>query len=343
MGIETHCFAWDREDSICKELADYFYPISILEMEKILDECKKIQIDGICSIASDICVPTVWFIAEKMNLTGNKYENPFVASHKFLMRKALLKNGVNSPRFTIMKNVMDLKEFKYPLIVKPTDQVASIGVIKVEREEDLQDAIQKSQEVSYNKEVIVEEFITGVEVSVDSISCNGEHYILAIKDKECLKNNEIIFLAEHYPCQLNSKIQEKIKAETIKTLDAINIKNGAACTQFKITETGEVFSIEINPRMAGDFVYEVLKLHNGYDIVKGVIEVALGMFEKPVFTKNKYAGTYFLYDESDWIRNIIENKDKDLDIKEGAIINKGVHGRKGYFIYQSNNKRRWGK
>jgi len=93
--------------------------------------------------------------------------------------------------------------------------------------------------------------------------------------------------------------------------------------------------------MAGDFVYEVLKLHNGYDIVKGVIEVALGMFEKPVFTQKKYAGTYFLYDETDWIRNIIENKDKDPDIKEGAIINKGVHGRKGYFIYQSDLKRRW--
>lgn len=29
MGLEVHCFAW-AEGAVCKELADYFYPISIV-------------------------------------------------------------------------------------------------------------------------------------------------------------------------------------------------------------------------------------------------------------------------------------------------------------------------
>ena len=44
-GIETHCFAWS-EGAICKEIADFFYPISILEKDDILQKCIDIKIDG---------------------------------------------------------------------------------------------------------------------------------------------------------------------------------------------------------------------------------------------------------------------------------------------------------
>ena len=30
MGLQVHCFAWP-EGAVCKEQADYFYPISILD------------------------------------------------------------------------------------------------------------------------------------------------------------------------------------------------------------------------------------------------------------------------------------------------------------------------
>ena len=35
MGLEVHCFAWE-EGVVCKDVADYFYPISIVEKEHIL-------------------------------------------------------------------------------------------------------------------------------------------------------------------------------------------------------------------------------------------------------------------------------------------------------------------
>jgi hypothetical protein len=41
MGLETHCFAWS-EGAVCKEYSDFFYPISILDKELILDKCKEI-------------------------------------------------------------------------------------------------------------------------------------------------------------------------------------------------------------------------------------------------------------------------------------------------------------
>ena len=69
-GIETHVFAWNCGDVVEKE-ADFFYPISIIEKKQILDKCKEIGVHGICSIASDLAIVTVNYVAEHMNLVGN--------------------------------------------------------------------------------------------------------------------------------------------------------------------------------------------------------------------------------------------------------------------------------
>ena len=49
LGYETHVFAW-RDGSIGEKSADYFYPISIVEKDKILEECKKIKPNAVVSI-----------------------------------------------------------------------------------------------------------------------------------------------------------------------------------------------------------------------------------------------------------------------------------------------------
>ena len=345
MGIETHCFAWDKAGyTDCKGIADYFHPISILEKEQILEICKKINIDGVTSVWNDYAVPTVAFIAENMGLQGNKYEDALISVNKYNARQAYLNNGVNSPQFAVIHEgqIPDVSKFRYPLIVKPTDGGNSIGVIKIGRKEDLQESIQKVLNNSTRKEAIIEEFITGTEVNVDTVSCNGKHYLLGISDRELTVGFSL--LAKHYPSQFSSEIQDKIKVETIKSLDAINFKNGAAGTQFIVTETGEVFSIEINPRLSGTYSDILLKLHSGYDIVKGIIDIAFGKFEEPVFTNNKYSGLYYLCKETEWARQVIENKDSDADIIEAAFYNdSNTKERKGYFIYQSDRKRKWGR
>ena len=44
IGVETHCFAWDSPSSVCKEVANYFYPISVLDKTKILANVKKLEL-----------------------------------------------------------------------------------------------------------------------------------------------------------------------------------------------------------------------------------------------------------------------------------------------------------
>lgn len=44
LGYETHVFAWE-DGAVGKDNADYFYPISIIEKDKILEKCKEIKPD----------------------------------------------------------------------------------------------------------------------------------------------------------------------------------------------------------------------------------------------------------------------------------------------------------
>ena len=347
MGIETHCFAWDKKDAVCKELADYFYPVSVFEKEQILEICKKIQIDGICSIASDICVPSVWFVAEKMGLIGNKYVEPFVATNKFLMRQAFLKNGVNSPRFTIGDDKMDLSEFEFPLIVKPADRGGSIGVMKIEKREELKAAIERAQKVSYNNSAIVEEFVPGTESTLDMISWQGKHYPITISDTETTGAPYFSKIGYHEPSRLSPDIQDKIIQVAKNALNALNIKNGASDTEVKITDSGEIKVIEVNPRMGGDCTDTLVKLSTGYDFPKGVIDVALNQFEEPVFPINKFSGICYLSKETEYLKKIIENRENYPDIVQAEITDEELHflqsswERSGFLIYQSEKKRNW--
>jgi len=343
IGIETHCFSGDKEGyHQCKSVADYFHPISIFEKEQILEKCSELEIDGVTSKGNEHSIPIVAYVAQNMGLSGNRYEDMLIAVNKYSRRQAFYQQGIKSPRFVLAHEKNDLSEFQYPLVVKPADRTKGIGVLKVEKEEDLQETIREAQELSLRKEVIIEEFVEGLEAGVDIISYNGEHHILAIKEREMFfdENQCLQKIADHYPFELPVHIQTNIIDETQKALNAIHFDFGASKAKFILTNTNELLIIDVNPKMGG---YNTLKLHNGYDLVKNLIDVALRQFEKPEFTQKKYTGHYVCRENTEGIRHAIENKDNDPDIIKAVLFKEEEKylGRIGYFNYVSDRKRRW--
>lgn len=345
LGIETHCFSWDNSEAICKEIAHYFYPISVLEKELILEKCKEIKADGITTIATDICVPTICYVAEKMNLISNSYRSGIISTNKAKMRAAFLLNNVNSPKSIALKDfsVENFKDFDFPLIVKPTDRSGSRGVVKVSDFNELETGIKIALEQSIEKQVVVEEFIEGVEVSVESVSWKGEHYIIAITDKITTGEPHFVELEHHQPSQLPEKLKEKIIVETLKALDALEIKFGASHSEFKILNNGKVIAIEVGARMGGDFIgSHLVQLSTGYDFLKGVINIALNDFEKPMIKNESFSGVYFLSQETDYLlpyfgtKNIFDFEKKLQESKLSFI--KNSNERSGYLIYKSHQK-----
>ena len=210
MGLEVHCFAWE-DGAVCKDIADHFYPISIIEKEEILSICQQVGINGICTIASDVAAPTVAYVAEKMGLVGNSYESAVRANNKYLMRESFSKADVPCPQYMVATpdtlntpTVLDgLREFQYPIIIKPSDRSGSLGVSKICAPAEYYPAIDKAMEVSFRHEAMIEEFIEGREISVEFISYQGHHYPLQITDKVTTGAPHFVELEHHQPSSLS--------------------------------------------------------------------------------------------------------------------------------------------
>lgn len=345
MGIRTICFAW-AEGAVCKDAADTFYPISIVEKEQILEICKQEQIDGICTIASDTAAPTVAYVAEQMGLVGNSYESALRANDKYLMRNAFMEAGILCPLYQMVKSVdEELNDaFTSPLIIKPTDRSGSLGVTKVSDYISRKYALQAALDYSFKHEAIVEEYIEGREISVEFISYNGVHYPLQITDKVTTGAPHFVELEHHQPADLTATQYDEVYTITKRALTALGVTNGASHSEYRITKDGKIYVMEIGARMGGDFIgSDLVQLSTGYDFLRGVIEVALGIFNPPQLTEHNYSGVYFLSEATAYLKPIIEQHALP-EIVQAEITDPNLRpltcsgDRSGYLIYKSNKK-----
>ena len=346
MGLEVHCFAW-ADGAVCKDVADYFYPIDVKEKEQILEVCQRVGINGITTIAADLPVPTINYVASRMGLISNPDDYSETTTNKYKMRRCFMENEVPSPKFSLVKEDggFDIKGFAFPLIVKPTDRSGSKGVEKVLDPAQLEEAILRARKESFHNEAIIEEFVEGREISVEGISFEGKHYILQITDKVTTGAPFFVELEHHQPSSLPEETKDKVRAIVLNALDALHIRYGASHSELKITENGDVKVIEIGARMGGDFIgSDLVKLSTGYDFLKGVIEVAMESFHEPQLTEYHHSGVYFLSEETKQLKPIIEHWPDYPEIVEAQITNSDLHhiecsgDRSGYLIYQSNKK-----
>lgn len=322
MGFETHVFAWAAND-VGEKIADYFYPISIVEKEQILKKCQELQIDGICTIASDLAVITVNYVAEHMKLVGNTMQATVLSTNKHEMRKAFTAHGDPSPKSICIEDVADInaEDMEYPLIVKPLDRSGSRGITKIYDASELNQAIAYAKSVGFDKRVLVEEFVEGDEYSVEAISYQGTHHVLAITKKYTTGAPHFIETGHMEPAGPTSQMEEQVFSMVVHALDSLQIKNGASHTEFKITPDGALKIIEIGGRMGGDFIgSNLVQLSTGVDFVENVIRVAMG--QAPDLSKKyrgKAAGVRFVFAQEDAV--VIEqiNKDANCQVIELSV------------------------
>lgn len=285
MGYVTHVFAWAAND-VGENAADYFYPISIIEKEQILEKCKEIEICGICSIASDVAMVTVNYVANELNLVGNSPEATYMSTNKHAMRLAFESNGDPSPKSYLVDSLTDVSalQLEYPVIVKPTDRSGSRGICKLNNSEGLEEAVAHAIEESFEKKALVEEFAEGQEYSVEFISYHGQHHFLQLTHKYTTGEPNFIETGHLEPAPVEPKTVEKVKQVVCHALDTLGLKNGASHSELKIDNNGNIRLIEIGGRMGGDCIgSDLVRYSTGYDFVRMVIDVACG--NAPVFEK----------------------------------------------------------
>lgn len=168
-------------DNIAHKFSDEYCNVSIIDKEATYEAAKRLKIDGIVSFACDPGVATAAYIAEKMGLPFQcSYRATEILQDKGLFRQFLTENGFNCPhakRYEDKKSPFnDIDYFNWPVIVKPTDSAGSKGVTRVDRVEDLADAINVALGGAHNGAFIIEDFLTfeGYHSSTDPFTVDGQ-------------------------------------------------------------------------------------------------------------------------------------------------------------------------
>lgn len=283
MGFETHVFAWKAGD-IGERTADFFYPLSITEKDLILEECRRIGVCGVCSIASDLANITVAYVANALGLPANPLDAVNRSTNKHLMRETFALHGDPSPRSVAVSgediDMLDrIKEtFRLPIIVKPVDRSGSRAITKLSSFDGLGEAIRSATDVSFAKTAVVEEFVEGREFSVEFISWQGRHGFLALTEKVTSGAPHFIERAHLEPANVSADMANRVEKVVRHALDSLGVQNGASHSEVKITPSGEIQIIEIGSRMGGDFIgSNLVELSTGVDFVRAVIDVATGV------------------------------------------------------------------
>lgn len=274
--------------------------ISTIDTEKILEAAKRHNIDGIMTLATDMPMRSVATVARELNLVGIDQETALKATNKAEMRKALHENDVPIPRFYKVSTLEEFKdviqEFPDWFMIKPADSSGSRGIYLANSDMGIDELVERyNYSVQYSKigDVVVEEYMRGPEVSVETLSVDGVCHVIQITDKMTTGAPHFVELGHAQPTKHRKEVVDKI-AEIAKAANrAIGIKNGPSHTEIIVTSDGPKI-VELGARLGGDNIAtHLVPLSTGVNMVECCIKIALG--EKPDFVSKWSRGAAIRY------------------------------------------------
>ncbi|ARB92835.1 ATP-grasp domain-containing protein [Legionella longbeachae] len=245
-------------------------------------------------------------IAKQLNIRGNAVFPVKYTRDKFKMRSLLKKHQLDSIAYQRCTTLEDVVAFytkiNAPFILKPTHGAGSQGVCYVDSLENIPNAWDWAIQHG-NQELIAEEYLLGKEYSVESLSLDRQHQVIAITAKLTTGFPHFIELGHHSPAKLTPKLQQKIQQLILRFLDIIQHLNGPAHTEIKVHKD-EIKIIESQTRMGGDQIWELTELTTGVDTISKTVLHLLGLSQNTTTKKANAAAVLFFAREFEEILDI---------------------------------------
>lgn len=314
-----------QEDGVICEV------ISTIDIPAVLAAAKKRNIDGVMTLASDMPMRTVAVVAKELGLIGITEDTAFKATNKYAMREALKKHNVPVPMYykvtteaELVQAAKEIEQKGYRCIIKPADNSGSRGInlLSDYAENTLKEAFRYSKQYSRSGDVLVEEYMEGPEVSVETLSVDGTCHVIQITDKLTTGAPYFVEMGHSQPSNLSADVTDQIKAVAIAANHAIGITNGPSHTEIKVTKDGPKI-VELGARLGGDNITtHLVPLSTGVNMVEACIKIALG--EKPDCqpTIQKASAIRYFEQTAGIVKSIegIENAKKLDGIKQISIV-----------------------
>ncbi|MBD5443999.1 MAG: ATP-grasp domain-containing protein [Lachnospiraceae bacterium] len=331
MGYKIILVDYD-ENAVGFPLADIKLVVSTLDQDEVYRQALIYQPDVVITSTSDGPVRTAAYVNEKLGKKPDlSYEDSLCATIKSHMRNRLKENNVPIPEYYAVSDFDGFLEAVDKLnghcIVKPADNAGSRGVVLVETKDnnELKNIYEYSMGNSRNGTLMVEEFMSGAEVSVEAMTVNGETQIITITDKYITPPPYFVELAHCEPSMLDDNIQKQIRAVALQAVKVIKLQNGPSHTEIKVTKDGPKV-VELAARLGGDFITSrLVPLSTGIDMVGASVELAAGERVNIERKCSRGAAIHFIQAKEGVIKEIsVPDEVYDLSGVEEVVIYKKV-------------------
>jgi len=312
----NHCIhLLDKDENpFCKKYADFFEPIDYSDKSKVLQYTRDNKIDCIVPL-NDFGVHAAFYVSQKLGLINSSYLTAKCATDKGLMRDVWSMEQVPQPKYKIFNtNDMEInKDFlNFPVVVKPTDSSGGRGITVAKNKEELKFSIDLAKKFTRNNNrIIIEEFIEGMEVTVECMAHKGDITLLTMSDKIKPDSKYRVATSLNYPAYFDERVKQKIFSIVLSAAESLGIANGIIHAELIVSQDESVINmVELGARGGGGHIFgQVIHAVTGIDAPKEFVNILLGI--EPILENIKTAGCVYRFfnpAKHGIIKNIIYDK-----------------------------------
>lgn len=316
------------------DIADEILTIDTYDVEKMNEELNNTpyKFDGVLAFDDYHLIPAAK-LAEHLGQRTHNIEALKLVRYKHLTRQHFKENVASlkfkQPKFAIINPNTDLnsEDISFPCVIKPVDDSGSNGVSICENEKDLEIAFRheigrEKNERGYilEKKWLVEEYIKGQEYSAEMLFTAEGWKLISATKKDIYGKHAVE--CGHVTSNELSPVGN-LEEYCTNLLSTFNLNYGAAHIEFVSKDDG-LFLIEINPRLAGDCIPDLVKIATGVDMIENIVLQAIGENSTVYLTESRAASVQFCMPEQlgiyDEILNI-EKAEKVPGVKKIHTVN----------------------
>ncbi|MFJ7166376.1 pyridoxal-phosphate dependent enzyme [Streptomyces globosus] len=269
----------------------------------IQERFRREEIAGITT-TSDFYVPAVAGLAEWLGLPGNDEAAANRCRNKAELRRTLEAAGVPQPRFAVVTDAARAEEavasVGLPCVVKPADDSGSNDVLLCSTAAEAAVHAARILAVETNvrglptaRTVLVEEYLDAPEYSVEMFGDGGDAVCVGVTAKHLTGIPYFVESGHDFPAPLQEAERAALVDAVTRALKATGMRSGPTHTEVKLTAQGPAV-IEINPRLAGGMIPELIRLATGSDLLEQQIRAAAGLPVDLAARRSGHAGIRFL-------------------------------------------------
>jgi biotin carboxylase len=277
--------------------------INTQDEEAMFDACMKMKgeagVAGITS-SSEYFIVTAAVLATRLGLPGAPPEVIRTCRDKQAQRVRLQEAGVGIPAFRSVRSagqaLKAAESLGFPVVVKPVSESGSTGVklcadgIEVaQHAESLLKQKCNERGITIPNRILVEEFANGPEYSVETLGAQ----VIGITQKHTGQHPHFVEVGHDYPASISPATEEIIIEETVRAAKALGLTWGPAHFELRLTPGGPKI-IEVNPRLAGGYIPELVRLATGIDLIAETIRITLGQKPQLKPQHKRYASIQFI-------------------------------------------------